>query len=110
VLVDDQDRLFKALSEPARRILLDRLYENNGQTLNDLCTEMGMSRQAVTQHLQVLESVGLVEVMRRGREKLHFLNPVPLHEIYQRWIRKFEMNRLQMLATLKHNLERDNDG
>jgi DNA-binding transcriptional ArsR family regulator len=99
------DKVFKALSDPGRRKLLDRLFANNGLTLTELCHEMDMSRQAVTQHLGVLEDANLVSVKWRGREKLHFLNPVPIYEIYDRWVRKFERRSLKALDTLKKSLE-----
>jgi DNA-binding transcriptional ArsR family regulator len=99
------DDVFKALAEPTRRELLDRLYAENGQTLSALITGLGMTRQAVTQHLQLLESANLVSVQWRGREKLHFFNPIPIHEIYQRWIRKYEQSRLDVLHHLKNTLE-----
>ena len=99
------DPIFKALSDPSRRELLDRLFARSGQTLSELCAEMEMSRQAVTQHLQVLEAANLVSVRWRGREKLHFLNPVPIHEIYDRWVRKFERRHLAALDRLKKSLE-----
>ena len=99
------DQVFKALSDPSRRELLDRLFARTGQTLGELCEEMEMSRQAVTQHLQVLEAANLVSVQWRGREKLHFLNPVPIHEIYDRWVRKFERRHLTALDRLKKRLE-----
>ena len=83
------DRLFKALADPSRRKLLDALHADDGQTLNQLCEHLDMTRQAVTQHLALLEASGLVATEWRGREKLHFLNPQPLQEIYQRWIAKF---------------------
>jgi DNA-binding transcriptional ArsR family regulator len=89
--------------------LLDQLYKENGQTLTALCEHMEMTRQAVTQHLQLLEEANLVAVVWQGREKLHYLNPVPLHEIYERWIEKFERGRLGALRTLKKRLERDDD-
>ena len=104
----DTDLLFKALADPSRRKLLDLLHANDGQTLNELCEHLDMSRQAVTQHLDVLEAASLVATVRRGREKLHFLNPVPLQEIYDRWIAKFEKPRLKALADLKRRLEREN--
>ena len=103
------DAAFKALADPTRRILLDRLYARNGQTLGELHEELGMSRQAVSQHLDVLMAASLVVAVRRGRERLHYLNPVPLHEIYERWIRKYERRRLQALADLKRQLEDDPD-
>ena len=99
------DTIFRALSDPSRRELLDRLFARSGQTLSELSHEMEMSRQAVTQHLQVLEAANLVSVQWRGREKLHFLNPVPIHEIYDRWVRKFERRHLRALERLKQRLE-----
>ena len=90
----DIDKVFKALADPGRRRLLDLLHRENGQTLSALCEHMDMTRQAVTQHLQLLEDANLVAVVWRGREKLHYLNPVPLHEISERWIAKFERSRL----------------
>ena len=102
----DTDAVFKALADPSRRKLLDRLFEANGQTLGELCVGLDMSRQAVTKHLVLLEKANLVATLRRGREKLHFLNPVPIHEIADRWIGKYEQSRLGALADLKKNLER----
>ena len=99
------DALFKALSDPSRRKLLDALHAHDGQTLNELCEHLDMTRQAVTQHLDMLEAANLVATVRRGREKLHFLNPVPLQEIYERWIAKFEKPRLKALRDLKRRLE-----
>ena len=106
--VTDSDLLFKALADPSRRKLLDVLHEHDGRTLNDLCEHLDMSRQGVTQHLGLLEAANLIATERRGREKLHFLNPVPLQEIYQRWIAKFENPRLTALANLKQRLEKTN--
>jgi len=103
------DKVFKALADPSRRQLLDRLYANNGQTLSELCEHLDMTRQAVTQHLGVLEAANLVTTDWQGREKLHYLNPVPLHELYERWIRKFEGRRLSALHDLKKRLERKKD-
>jgi len=100
------DLLFKALADPSRRTLLDRLHVHDGQTLGQLCEELDMSRQGVTQHLAVLEAANLVATLRSGREKLHFLNPVPLQRIYERWIAKFEKPRLNALAHLKRKLEK----
>ena len=102
------DAVFKALADPSRRKLLDELHTNNGQTLSELCGHLVMSRQAVTKHLVLLEEANLVATVWRGREKLHFLNPVPLHEIYERWIRKYERDRLQALSDLKKGLEENN--
>ena len=101
----DIDKVFKALADPGRRRLLDLLHRENGQTLMALCEHMDMSRQAVTQHLQLLEEANLIAIFWQGREKLHYLNPVPLHEIYERWIEKFERNRLGVLRDLKRKLE-----
>ena len=106
----DADPVFKALADPSRRKLLDLLHAANGQTLGELCEHLDMTRQAVTQHLAVLEKANLVATSRRGREKLHFLNPVPLYEIYERWIRKFERSRLRALRDLKERLEGGGDG
>ena len=97
--------MFKALADASRRKLLDALHTNNGQTLSELCMHLAMSRQAVTKHLVLLEEANLVATVWRGREKLHFLNPVPLHEIYERWIAKYERDRLQALSDLKRGLE-----
>ncbi|ADG20196.1 DNA-binding transcriptional ArsR family regulator [Paraburkholderia atlantica] len=106
---DDTDLLFKALADPSRRKLLDVLHAHDGQTLNDLCEHLDMTRQGVTQHLGLLEAANLVVTVRSGREKLHFLNPVPLQQIYERWIAKFEKPRLKALSTLKRRLEKGND-
>jgi DNA-binding transcriptional ArsR family regulator len=105
----DIDKVFKALADPTRRRLLDLLYADNGQTLSALCEHLDMTRQAVTQHLQQLEGANLVAVVWQGREKLHYLNPVPLHEIYGRWIEKFERSRLDALRDFKLKLERNDD-
>ncbi len=105
---DDTDLLFKALADPSRRKLLDLLHAHDGRTLNELCEHLDMTRQGVTQHLLLLEAANLVATVRRGREKLHFLNPVPLQEIYERWIAKFERARLNALARLKRRLEKTN--
>ncbi|MDE2487914.1 MAG: helix-turn-helix transcriptional regulator [Alphaproteobacteria bacterium] len=101
----DDDAVFKALADPSRRELLDRLHARNGQTLSELCQGLEMSRQAVTKHLAVLESANLVAARRRGREKLHFINPVPINGIAERWIGKFEERRLAALSALKQALE-----
>ena len=101
----DVDKVFKALADPTRRYLLDRLHENNGQTLSELCERVEMARQSATQHLDLLEGANLVSTVRRGREKLHYLNPVPLHEIQERWIDKFERPRLRALSALKRRAE-----
>ena len=109
-MADDHDKVFKALADPARRLLLDRLHAENGQTLGALCAGLEMTRQAVTKHLGVLEEANLIAVVWQGREKLHYLNPVPIHEIADRWIRKFESGRLRLLADLKDKLEGEADG
>jgi DNA-binding transcriptional ArsR family regulator len=105
----DLDAAFRALADSSRRALLDRLYEQNGQTLAQLCEGLDMSRQAVTKHLVILEQANLVVVQWQGREKLHYLNPVPIHEIAERWIRKYERGRLRALAELKKQLEGEDD-
>jgi len=99
------DDVFKALADASRRALLDRLHARNGQTLTDLCDGLAMTRQAVTKHLAILEAAHLVATVRHGREKLHYLNPVPIHQIGERWIRKFERGRLAALSELKRKLE-----
>ena len=101
------DAVFKALADPTRRALLDALRARNGQTLSELSERPDMSRQAVTKHLGILEDASLVVTEKRGREKLHYLNPVPIHEIADRWIDKFERGRVRALADLKHKLERE---
>ena len=103
------DRVFKALADESRRELLDRLFADNGQTLSDLCARLDMTRQAVSKHLVLLEQANLVVTLRRGREKLHYLNPVPIHEIAERWIGKFERSRLAALSDLKKALEASNE-
>jgi DNA-binding transcriptional ArsR family regulator len=99
------DALFRALADPTRRALLDRLRERNGQTLGELCEPLAMARQSATQHLGVLEAANLISTVRKGREKLHYLNPVPLWAIQERWIGKFEQPRLQALSAIKHRAE-----
>ena len=101
----EADRLFKALGDPSRTRVLDLLHAQNGRTLGQLCEHLDMTRQAATQHLGILEAANLVTTARRGREKLHFLNPVPLHEVYERWVRKFERQRLEVLNDIKIQLE-----
>jgi len=101
----DDDKVFKALGDATRRKLLDLLHERNGQTLGQLCENLDMARQSATQHLGILEDANLVSTVKRGREKLHFLNPVPLHDIYERWVRKFEKQGLALLHELKKELE-----
>lgn len=105
-----EDKVFKALADSGRRFLLDRLQAESGQSLGELCECLEMTRQAVTKHLKVLESANLVVTIWRGREKLHYLNPAPIHEISERWIRKFERNRVKMLGDLKKRLEGERDG
>jgi DNA-binding transcriptional ArsR family regulator len=100
------DEVFKALADASRRSLLDRLHVNNGQTLNELCEGLEMTRQAVTKHLVILEDANLVTTIRHGREKLHYLNPVPIHQIGERWIKKFERGKLAALSELKRQLEK----
>jgi len=103
------DEVFKALADASRRRLLDELHKRGGQTLGELCQHLDMTRQAVTKHLALLEAANLVATVWRGREKLHYLNPVPLHEIYERWIAKYERHRLQALSDLKKGLEDDSN-
>jgi DNA-binding transcriptional ArsR family regulator len=103
------DEVFKALADESRRELLDRLRAENGQTLGDLCARLDMTRQAVSKHLAILEDANLVATVKRGREKLHYLNPVPIHEIADRWIGKFERSRLDALSALKKDLEARDD-
>jgi DNA-binding transcriptional ArsR family regulator len=102
-----EDDVFRALADASRRTLLDRLHRRNGQTLNELCTGLAMTRQAVTKHLSILESANLIAVQRQGREKLHFINPVPINAIAERWISKFQLGHLRALSALKKSLERD---
>ncbi len=104
------DRVFKALASPARRRLLDALRAQDGQTLGELCAHLDMTRQAVTQHLDRLEGADLVVTVRRGREKLHYLNPVPIHTIHERWIAKYRRHHLDALRDLKKRAEEDKDG
>jgi len=101
----DQGAVFRALADASRRRLLDRLLAKNGQTLGELCQGLDMTRQAVAKHVSILEQANLVSWQRHGREKLHFINPVPIHEIAERWIRKFERPRLSALSQLKKRLE-----
>jgi len=107
--MDFDEQLFKALADSTRRAMLDRLHERNGQTLSELCEGFGMARQSATQHIDILEAANLIATVRRGREKLHYLNPVPLHEMQERWIDKFERPRLRELSTMKPNAERKAD-
>jgi DNA-binding transcriptional ArsR family regulator len=109
-MTDDMDLVFKALADASRRRLLDLLQAEEGQTLGALAARLDMTRQAVSQHLAILEGANLIATVRRGREKLHYLNPVPIHEVHARWIAKFERPRLDALAALKQHLEGDQDG
>ena len=101
------DEVFKALADTSRRLLLDRLFDRPGQTLGELCQGLEMSRQAVSKHLAILEEANLVAAVKRGREKLHYLNPVPIHEIAGRWIGKYQRAPLDALAALKSELEKE---
>jgi DNA-binding transcriptional ArsR family regulator len=103
------DAVFRALADASRRELLDRLRADNGQTLSQLCERLDMTRQAVSKHLAILEEANLVATIKRGREKLHYLNPVPIHEIAERWIGKFERGRLQALSDMKKALEQSDE-
>lgn len=104
-LLKRMDQVFRALADDSRRALLDSLCAHSGQTLNELCSGLAMSRQAVSKHLSVLEDANLVATVKRGREKLHYLNAVPIAEIANRWIRKFERHRVDALVDLKRRLE-----
>jgi DNA-binding transcriptional ArsR family regulator len=108
-VADDRDKVFKALADPTRRRLLDRLHTHDGQTLTALCEDLQMTRQAVTQHLAVLEAANLVVARKEGRERLHHLNPVPIQQVAARWIEKFEHPRLRALIRLKDRLEGEPD-
>lgn len=101
----EMDSVFKAMADRTRRLLLDRLREHNGQTLRELCERLNMTRQSATQHLDVLERANLVVVVRRGRERLHYLNPTPIHEIEQRWIAEFDKPRLRTIGVIKTQAE-----
>ena len=101
------DAVFKALADPSRRRLLDLLHAKNGQTLGELCSELDMTRQAVTKHLVLLEGANLIATQKRGREKIHYINPVPINDIADRWIGKFERHRVRALADLKKMLEKE---
>jgi uncharacterized protein YndB with AHSA1/START domain/DNA-binding transcriptional ArsR family regulator len=105
VVTSDVDKVFKALADPTRRRLLDSLRHDNGQTLGKLCGQLDMARQSATQHLAVLEEANLISTVRRGREKLHYLNPVPIHDIQQRWIAPFDQPRLRVLDSVKRQAE-----
>lgn len=109
-MVTDTDKVFKALADASRRRLLDMLHASNGQTLGELCEHLDMSRQAVTKHLLLLEEANLVVVVWRGREKLHYLNPVPIGEIFDRWVGKYERRRVRALSELKQALEEKKNG
>ena len=102
-----EDEVFRALADASRRTLLDRLQQRSGQTLNELCAALDMTRQAVSKHLSILENANLVAVQRQGREKLHFINPVPINAIAERWISKFQRSHLRALSALKKTLEDD---
>jgi len=104
------DDVFRALADPTRRQLLDRLHASNGQTLGELCQNVEMSRQAIAKHLAILEEANLVTTQWRGREKHHFINPVPINTIAERWISKFDAPRLAALSNLKRALEGDSNG
>jgi DNA-binding transcriptional ArsR family regulator len=106
IILRAMDEVFKALADATRRELLDRLRAENGQTLGQLCQQLEMSRQAVTKHLVVLETANLVVTVWRGRDKLHYLNPTPINEIYERWISKYERRRLRALSDVKRDLEK----
>ncbi|WP_437897002.1 ArsR/SmtB family transcription factor [Sorangium sp. So ce124] len=105
----DDDRVFKALADPTRRSLLDRLFTRDGLTLTELESELEMSRFGVMKHLRVLEAAGLVVTVRSGRKKLHYLNPVPIRQIHDRWIDKYTEGRISALVDLKKQLEENND-
>lgn len=105
----DEEKVFKALADASRRKLLDLLFEKNGQTLGQLCEHLDMARQSATQHLEILEAANLVSSVKRGREKLHFINPVPIHQVYGRWVQKFERQRLDLLHDLKTKLEEEKE-
>jgi DNA-binding transcriptional ArsR family regulator len=101
------DKVFKALADPTRRKVLDLLAAHNGQTLGELCDHLDMKRQSATQHIDILVDANLVTTAKKGRERLHFINPVPIQEVYERWVRKFERERLSLLHDLKKELEGD---
>ena len=106
---ENADKVFKALGDPSRRKVLDLLYANNGQALSTLCEHLDMKRQSATQHIDILIDANLITVVWKGREKLHFINPVPIHAVYERWVRKFEKGRLSLLHGLKTQLEGDDN-
>ena len=101
----DDESVFRALADASRRKLLDKLHRNNGQTLGELCQGLNMTRQAVAKHLAILKKANLVSWKREGRARFHFINPVPINDIAERWISKFENQRLQTLSKLKKRLE-----
>lgn len=103
----DDDAVFKALADPTRRFLLDLLFDRDGRTLTELESELSMTRFGVMKHLKVLEAAGLVATRKEGREKLHFLNPVPIRLVHDRWIDKYSERRVSALVDLKHTLEKD---
>jgi DNA-binding transcriptional ArsR family regulator len=103
------DKIFKALADNTRRELLDRLFAKDGQTLGELCEYLSMTRQAVTKHLVILEEANLIVIQWKGREKLHYLNPVPIQEIHERWVSKYEKGRLAAISNLKNALEKQNE-
>jgi DNA-binding transcriptional ArsR family regulator len=105
--VDDDDRVFKALADPTRRFLLDLLFARDGRTLTELESELDMTRFGVMKHLRVLEDADLVVTRRSGREKLHFLNPVPIRQVHDRWIDKYTSDRARELLDLKDRLEQE---
>jgi DNA-binding transcriptional ArsR family regulator len=107
VMSDDDDRVFKALADPTRRFLLDQLFARDGRTLTELESEVEMTRFGVMKHLRLLEEAGLIVVRRSGREKLHFLNPVPIRQIHNRWIDKYTERRVTALLDLKTELEKE---
>ncbi len=104
-----EDTVFKALADPTRRKVLDLLFSSNGQSLGSLCEHLEMKRQSASQHIDVLIEANLVTTVWRGWEKLHFINPVPIHAVYERWVRKFERQRLDLLHELKTQWEGDSD-
>lgn len=107
--LDMTDMVLKALADPTRRKVLDLLFADNGQTLTALCQDLGMTRQSASQHIEILIDANLVTTVKNGREKLHYLNPVPIHEVYARWVHKFEERPLDRLRQLKNHLESDLD-
>ena len=109
-LVHDDDNVFRALADPTRRLLLDRLFERDGRTLTELESELEMTRFGVMKHLRVLEDAGLVVTRRRGREKLHFLNPVPIRLIHDRWVSKYAQPWAAALTDIKREREEEDHG